>query len=333
VVDAVPEGQVVFGFAPDVEEVGLVPASLVAVGGAVEEMTGWPTGIWMPPSSTSRVVVRLKFCWGASKRRASSIAAGIWEGCAASQDRWSGCLASQYRALVMEQPTFSNPPTDVAAARQQVADQQVALAHLVAGLGANRPIIFKLWNTAAAAEVRRVLLRSGATNLVQQRAAIATSVPFRDAVIEAMASTWNSVGTLLERFAKDPVAPFRFPALIDDTLAALHVGEGDFATRAARDRVADERPGADLAVVSTWLGHVGLVGLTGAPPLEVVAAVAMVAQLAVDAIALVGKGFRLYEQHLGTDAFFAPSAALAVDPTYSALAVDVYLLILNILLL
>ena len=223
-------------------------------------------------------------------------------------------------------------PPDVAAARQQVADQQVALAHLVAGLGASRPIIFKLWNTDAAAEVRHVLLRSRAANTAQQQAAIATSVPFRDAVIDALASTWNSAATLLERFAEDPVAPFRFPALIDDTLAALHVGEGDFATRVARDRVAGERPGADLAVVSTWLGHVGLVGLTGVPPLEAVAAVAMVAQLAVSAIELVGKGFRLYEQHLGTDAFFAPSAALAVDPTYSALAVDVYLLMLNVLL-
>jgi hypothetical protein len=234
-------------------------------------------------------------------------------------------------AKQVDQEKLPDPP-DVAAARQWVANQQVALAHLVAGFGANRPIIFKLWNTGAAAEVRRVLLRSRATNLVQQGAAIATSVPFRDAVIDALASTWNSAGTLLERFAEDPVAPFRFPALIDDTLAALHVGEGDFATRVARDRVADERPGADSAVVSAWLGHVGLVGLTGIPPLQVVAAVAIVAQLTVDAIALVGKGFRLYEQHMGTDAFFAPSAALAVDPTYSALAVDVYLLMLNVLL-
>lgn len=219
-------------------------------------------------------------------------------------------------------------PPAVTTARQQVADERMVLARLVAALGRERPVVFRLWNTDAPALVRAALRRSGATNVVQQLAVIADLAPLQRAVHEALRSTLDAADALTERLADDPVAPFTFPALVDDTLVRLNLHEGEFAWRAAQDRVRAELPGAELSVVSTWLGHVGLVAaLSGA---EFVAAAATLVELLVDLLILLKKAWRVHEQRLGVDAFLRPSDALAADPTYSAVAVDAVLLAVQV---
>lgn len=222
---------------------------------------------------------------------------------------------------------ISDPPA-LGTAWQKVADERMALAQMVAALGRERPVLFRLWNTDAPALVRGALQRARPTNIDQQQAVVADLVPLRGAVHEALRSTLVAADTLIGRFADDPVAPFTFPALIDDTLTRLKVYESEFAHRAAQDRVRAELPGAELSVVSTWLGHVGLAAaLSGA---EFVAAAATLVELLVDLLILFKKAWRVHEQRLGVDAFLRPSDALAVDPTYSAVAMDAALLAVQV---
>lgn len=206
-------------------------------------------------------------------------------------------------------------------AQRTVDEQRMAVASLIAQLGAGRPVLYRIWDGDLPFEVRAALREGRPTNVVQQRAILADLVPLREAVLDALTTTWEASGDMLERFRDDPAVCWRFRALVEATLADLHADESNVSWRAAQDHLGEEEPGGELGVVARWLGHVALAaGLSGAEP---VAAIATVAQLAVDLIRIVVKALAVHEQRTSLDAFLSPSAGFVVDPTYSSLAVDV----------
>jgi hypothetical protein len=227
---------------------------------------------------------------------------------------------------------LGGPAAEQRAAQRTVDQQRIAVASLVAELGARRPVLFRIWDGDLPFQVRDALLAGRATNIVQQRAVLTDLVPLREAVYDALETAWTASGEMLRRFGEEPVTCWRFRALVESTLTELHADESNAGWRAAQDRIDQEQPGGELAVVSTWLGHVALAAWLAGPGAGYLMAVATVAQLAVDLVKIIVKALAVHEQRLSLDAFLSPSAGFVVDPTYSSLAVDVLWLTLGLAL-
>ncbi len=76
VMDPLAKAQIPFGFASDIEEVGLIESPLIAIGRPVEDVQSVSAGMSTPAKDVSVAVTRLVTCSGESKRRTTSMAAG-----------------------------------------------------------------------------------------------------------------------------------------------------------------------------------------------------------------------------------------------------------------
>lgn len=214
-------------------------------------------------------------------------------------------------------------------ARQQTADQREALAKLVAGLAANRPLLFRLWDTDVPFLALRLVQQSRSGNITADRGAVSDSVGLRDAVVARLRTTFQSATELTHKIDTDPELVWSFEPLIEDTLTALHMDASDFVARVAHDRVRAEKPAVELTIWSEWLGYAQLAfGLSGLAP---VAAALTVAQVAVDVAAVIAKAFDVMRQQIGEDAFLRPSARLGVSPSYSSVLMDAFDIAIGVL--
>jgi hypothetical protein len=208
---------------------------------------------------------------------------------------------------------------EVADAKRRVADQHEALTQLVTGLAAGRSLLFRLWDTEVPFLALR-LIKGSRGGPAADRARVIDSRDLRDAVVARLRTAYQAATELIGDLKSDPDLVWRFEPLIEDTLSGLNAGDSDFAARAARERVKQERPGVELAEWSKWLGFAQLgFALSGAAP---VATAFMVAQAAVDIGGVVVKAFAAAQQQLGEDAFLRPSARLGVPPSYSGPVMD-----------
>lgn len=217
---------------------------------------------------------------------------------------------------------------EVRDAKQRVTDQRESLTRLVAALAANRPLLFRLWDTDVPFLARRLIQQSRGGNIVADRATVSDSDELRDAVLEVLRGTYQAATELNRRIGAEPELVWEFQHLIDDTLSGLYADESDFAARSARDRVRAEKPAAELETWSEWLGYAQLAfALTGAEP---VAAAVTVAQIAVGLAAVVVQAFAAARLQLGEDAFLRPSARLGVPPSYSGVVMDAVDVAINV---
>lgn len=208
---------------------------------------------------------------------------------------------------------------ELTAARQRTGDRRESLTHLVAGLAARRPLLFRLWDTDVPFLARR---------LVADPTAASRSTDLRDAVLRRLRTGYQAGAELSRKLDGDPAIVWTFAPLIDDALHMLDADESDFVTRVARDRVREEKPAADLVVASEWLGYAQLAfALGGAEP---IAAAVSVAQVAVDLAAVVVKVFAAARQQLGENAFLRPSERLGVPPDYTGALMDAVDVAINV---
>jgi hypothetical protein len=224
-------------------------------------------------------------------------------------------------------------------AREQVQGENAALAELVARLGAEFPVIFRLWDTEAPFEVERALTEGEAAN-VRSLDALQRSTELRNAVVDLLHATWAAAGDLRGKIQADAADVWKYEPLIDEALEALHLDQGHFAWRAAQERQAEEGPPEELLRLSRWLGAVGLAGsmadIAAAAAGVVVLGAATIAvaielvDVAVSAYLVIDQAIGLWQQELAYKAFLNPSRSLAVEQSYSALAIDVFFLALSI---
>lgn len=209
---------------------------------------------------------------------------------------------------------------EVRDAKQRTQDARQALAELVTVLASGRPVLYRLWDTDAPFVALRTVLGNREQNTGQDQAAVTPGSELRAAVLTPLRTTYQAATELSLRLRREPDMVWRFEPLIEDAIASLHADGGDFAERAALDRIRREKPATDLAEWSTWLGYAQLAfALTGAEP---IAAAATAAQVAVDLAAAVVKAFAAAQQQTGEDAFLQPSARLGTPPSYSGALMD-----------
>lgn len=231
-------------------------------------------------------------------------------------DEWKKLLRSQAE------------PENVRRAREQVQNRHAALAELIATIGAQFPVVFRLWDSALPFEMERLLRGAKATKSAEVRNLIITSLALRTALADTLQDCWESTADLHENIVGDPTTVWKYPPLIEMTLQELHVDEAQVAWRAAEERMAEERPSEELATLSDVLGMVAIgAAVTGAAH---VAIAAELADLALSAYQLLREGLIYLEQQAAHSAFLNPARSLAVDQSASGLAVNTFFLLLNI---
>ena len=251
--------------------------------------------------------------WETQKREAF-LRAAHW---AEVQARFPGVRSAEQTALFADVPE----PQSLTDARATVSRQYAALAELVTRLGAIHPLLFRLWDTDAAFEAERVL-REG------RESAIARSTALRNHVVDALRGAWKAAADLREKIDDDVEYVWHYPPLIHAALESMHLDAGDFAWRAAEDRLAMEQPSELLSELSMALDVIGLAALvTGAEP---VAVAADIADFFVTAALTIEQVIDYWRQELAYKAILNPAHSLAVEQSAGAVAVQVFFLIVSL---
>lgn len=151
--------------------------------------------------------------------------------------------------------------------QRQIRKQALAeMIQLIALLGTRYPVLFRIWDQPDYLDdIRRILNTGlgadGRKQEAEQIQQLSRLRGFRDDVIEVLRETWEGITNTEKRIARHDLDPWRYPPLIDKTLAAMGCPQSTVEWQFIREHLKERLTDISWLTILSMAGGVAEIGV------------------------------------------------------------------------